>query len=203
VPTDKRQRHKEGRSARREAAIAEARRRQRRRRVVQVTGLAAAVLVLALLVSLFTKDDETADVATGPACEEASGGDVDISTKPEVKVPEGEPPTALACTDIVVGDGDVAEEGDQVQMKYVGVSSSTGEEFDASWGKEQDTFPVTLGAGEVIPGWDQGIPGMKVGGRRELVIPPDLAYGAEGRPPTIAPNDTLVFVVDLVSVTKA
>ena len=127
----------------------------------------------------------------------SSSGDVDTSTKPTVEVPDGPPPDALETTDIVEGDGAEAQSGGTVTMQYVGVNYSNGEEFDTSWGKPEP-FSFQLGSGQVIPGWDEGIPGMKVGGRRELVIPPDLAYGEAGSPPDIGPNETLVFVVDLV-----
>jgi|GEM_PF-512876 len=120
--------------------------------------------------------------------------------KPTVEVPEGAAPAELVTTDITVGDGAVAEAGDKVQMQYVGVSYSTGAEFDASWTRNEP-FEVTLGEGMVIPGWDQGIPGMALGGRRQLVIPPAFAYG-EGGQGDIGPNETLVFVVDLVQVCK-
>lgn len=122
----------------------------------------------------------------------------DTSTKPEIETPTGDAPASLVTRDIVEGEGAVAEAGDTVTMQYVGVSFSNGQEFDASWDRGEP-FTFTLGAGEVIPGWDQGIAGMKEGGRRLLVIPPDLAYG-ETPPPGILPNETLVFVVDLVSV---
>lgn len=121
------------------------------------------------------------------------------ASKPKVEVPSGDPPKTLEKKDLKVGSGDEALAGQTVTVHYVGVSFSTKKQFDASWdGGDPFTFP--LGAGRVIPGWDQGVPGMKVGGRRQLVIPPDLAYGAQGYPPDIAPNETLVFVVDLVSV---
>ena len=123
----------------------------------------------------------------------------DTSTKPEIPVPSGEPPTGLESTDIVEGDGDVAETGDTVKVQYVGVDYSTGEQFDASWDNGQP-FTFQLGGGQVIKGWDEGVAGMKVGGRRVLVIPPDLGYGPQGSPPTIPGNSTLVFVVDLEDV---
>jgi len=135
----------------------------------------------------------------------SGGGDdessisTDTSTKPVVEVPSGDPPTELVSTDIVEGDGATAAAGDQVTVQYVGVDYSTGEQFDASWDGGQP-FPFQLGGGQVIPGWDQGVEGMKVGGRRELVIPPDLAYGAQGSPPSIGPDATLVFVIDLLDV---
>jgi peptidylprolyl isomerase len=129
-----------------------------------------------------------------------SGSDLtDTSTKPTVEVPSGPPPTQLVSKDIVTGDGPEAQIGEAVTVQYVGVDYDTGEEFDTSWDDPQP-FQFQLGSGQVIKGWDQGIVGMKVGGRRELIIPPKLAYGAQGQPPAIGPNATLVFVIDLVSV---
>jgi peptidylprolyl isomerase len=121
-----------------------------------------------------------------------------LETKPKVEVPEGDPPKELVTEDLVEGDGDTAESGDEVTVEYVGVDYKTGKEFDASWGREPFTFQ--LGAEEVIKGWDKGVEGMAVGGRRELIVPPNLAYGSLGAPPAIEPNATLVFVVDLVDV---
>jgi peptidylprolyl isomerase len=120
-------------------------------------------------------------------------------TKPEVAEPEGKAPRKLVKRDLRVGSGPAAQPGQLVQVQYVGVSFKTGEQFDASWDRGEP-FVFQLGAGQVIPGWDQGVAGMKVGGRRRLVVPPDLAYGAQGSPPTIGPNETLVFVVDLLAV---
>ena len=120
----------------------------------------------------------------------------DLKQKPEIPKPSGSPPTKLESEDIVEGKGKAAKEGDKVSVQYVGVAFSTGEEFDASW-ERGEPFEFTLGAGEVIPGWDQGVVGMKVGGRRQLTIPAELAYGAQGSPPAIGPNETLVFVIDL------
>jgi peptidylprolyl isomerase len=120
--------------------------------------------------------------------------------KPEIAKPEGQPPTELVVKDIEEGDGAEAKAGDTVSVQYVGESWSTGEEFDSSWSRNAEPFEFQLGGGMVIPGWDEGVQGMKVGGRRELVIPPDLAYGPQGQPPTIAPNETLVFVIDLEKV---
>jgi peptidylprolyl isomerase len=119
----------------------------------------------------------------------------DRSVKPAIPKPTGDPPTALVVQDIVKGKGRGARSGDTVTVDYVGVSYSTGEQFDASWDSGQP-FSFPLGAGRVIPGWDQGVVDMKKGGRRLLVIPPDLAYGAAGND-SIAPNETLVFVIDL------
>ena len=119
--------------------------------------------------------------------------------KPEVDFPGGEPPADLQITDIKEGNGDVAKAGDTVQVHYVGVAYSTGEEFDSSYDRG-DPLEFQLGAGRVITGWDQGVQGMRVGGRRQLVIPPHLAYGDRGAGNLIAPGETLIFVCDLVGV---
>ncbi len=119
--------------------------------------------------------------------------------KPEVDFPGGEPPADLQITDIKEGNGDVAKAGDMVQVHYVGVAYSTGEEFDSSYDRG-DPLEFQLGAGRVIAGWDQGVQGMRVGGRRQLVIPPHLAYGDRGAGNVIAPGETLIFVCDLVAV---
>ena len=121
-------------------------------------------------------------------------------TKPDVTIPDGDPSgKALRTDDIEVGTGQEAVPGVNVEVHYVGVSWNTGNEFDASWNRN-DTFRFRVGGGQVIPGWDQGVAGMKVGGRRQLVIPPALAYGAAGAGGVIGPNEHLIFVVDLVSV---
>lgn len=122
-----------------------------------------------------------------------------MSEKPEIDFPEGPPPADLEVHDLVEGDGAEASPGRTAVVHYVGVAHSTGEEFDASWNRG-DTFAFPLGAGQVIAGWDRGVVGMKVGGRRRLVIPPDLAYGDRGAGPVIGPGETLIFVVDLVDV---
>jgi peptidylprolyl isomerase len=124
------------------------------------------------------------------------GLDHDTSSKPEIAAPEGSPPAELEKRDIVRGKGPRAKQGDTLTMQYVGVSWSTGRQFDASWdGGEPFTFE--LGAGGVIPGWDEGLVGMRAGGRRLLVIPAEKGYGAQGQAPDIGPNETLIFVVDL------
>jgi peptidylprolyl isomerase len=120
-------------------------------------------------------------------------------TKPVVTIPEGPPPGELLIEDIEVGDGTEAVPGRPVNVHYVGVSWSTGSEFDSSWNRSE-LFGFPLGSGQVISGWDQGVVGMKVGGRRRLTIPPHLGYGAQGAGGVIAPNETLVFVVDLYDV---
>ena len=124
---------------------------------------------------------------------------MDLHRKPDVTIPDGPPPAELVIDDLVVGDGMEATAGMQVTVDYVGVSWSTKAEFDASWNRN-DTFSFGLGAGQVFQGWDQGIQGMKVGGRRRLTIPPDMGYGQFGAGGVIGPNETLVFVVDLRSV---
>jgi peptidylprolyl isomerase len=112
---------------------------------------------------------------------------------------QGDPPTDLVTEDITVGDGPEAKPGHHVTVHYVGVAHSTGTEFDASYNRG-DTFDFPLGGGQVIAGWDQGVAGMRVGGRRRIVIPPHLGYGSRGAPGAIKPNETLIFVVDLVGV---
>jgi peptidylprolyl isomerase len=119
--------------------------------------------------------------------------------RPEIDFPEGNPPADLEITDLTVGNGPEATPGSSVSVHYVGVAHSTGEEFDASWNRgEPLDFPI--GAGRVIQGWDQGVAGMRVGGRRKLVIPPHLGYGNRGAGGAIKPGETLIFVVDLLAV---
>jgi peptidylprolyl isomerase len=122
-----------------------------------------------------------------------------IGHRPTVKVPTGNPPTQLESGDLIMGTGATAQAGQTVTVQYDGYSWTNKKEFDASWNRGQ-TFSFPLGQGQVIQGWDQGVVGMKVGGRRELVIPPTLAYGSRSPSPDIASNDTLIFVVDLVSI---
>jgi len=119
--------------------------------------------------------------------------------KPDVPIPGGQPPAELAIEDLTVGDGAEATAGSQVEVHYVGVSWSNAKQFDASWDRGS-TFSFGLGGGQVISGWDRGVAGMKVGGRRRLTIPPDLGYGSRGAGRAIGPNETLVFVVDLIGV---
>ncbi len=118
--------------------------------------------------------------------------------KPQVEVPSDQPPSyQLELDDLTAGEGEEAVAGRAVEVHYVGVSWATGRQFDASWDRGQ-TFKFTLGKGQVIAGWDQGVEGMKVGGRRRITIPPALAYGKRGAGGVIGPDETLVFVVDLV-----
>lgn len=122
-----------------------------------------------------------------------------MNDKPEVDFPGGEPPAELVIDDLTVGEGQELASGDLAHVHYVGVAFSSGEEFDSSWNRGTPlSFPV--GTGRVIPGWDQGLLGMKVGGRRQLVIPPHLAYGDRGAGGVIAPGETLIFVCDLVGI---
>jgi len=118
--------------------------------------------------------------------------------KPDVTIPDAQPPADLVIEDLAVGDGDEARAGQQVSVHYVGVAWSTGEQFDASWDRN-DTFDFGLGGGQVIQGWDQGVAGMRVGGRRRLTIPPHLGYGPRGAGGVIKGGETLVFVVDLLA----
>jgi peptidylprolyl isomerase len=126
-------------------------------------------------------------------------GEANIDRKPKVPKGKGDPPTELVVQDLIVGKGKRAKGGDTVSVRYVGVLFENGKEFDSSWkaGKGQ-TFQFPLGAGQVIPGWDQGVVGMKEGGRRKLIIPSELAYGAQGFPPDIPPDAALIFDIDLV-----
>jgi peptidylprolyl isomerase len=182
--------------------------------------LIALLAALALTLAACGDDDEPSDAGTTapevtlpagetsatPSTEEdqasaPSGGEVskNLEEKPVIPQPEGDPPAELQSEDIVEGDGRTARRGDNVTVQYVGVNFSNGAEFDASWNSGQP-FTFTLGSGQVIPGWDEGVAGMKVGGRRQLTIPPDKAYGEQGSPPAIPPNETLVFVIDLEKV---
>ena len=119
--------------------------------------------------------------------------------EPTITVPPGSPPTQLESKDLIVGTGPAAKAGDTVSVQYVGVAYSSGKVFDSSWSRGQ-AFQFPLGEGQVIAGWDQGVVGMQVGGRRELIIPPNLAYGAQSPGSGIAANDTLIFIVDLVKI---
>ena len=119
--------------------------------------------------------------------------------RPQIEKPEGDIPFELGVEDLVVGEGEEATKGKRVSVHYVGVAFSNGEEFDASWNRGTP-FEFKLGKGQVIPGWDQGVLGMKVGGRRQLTIPSAMAYGARGAGGVIKPHEPLIFVVDLLAV---
>ena len=154
------------------------------------------VLALAALIAVAGCGSDSEEPASKSTPEAAATPE---RTKPEITVPKGKAPEKLVVKDIEEGAGKPAKAGDQVTVQYVGISFLNGRQFDASWDRGEP-FQFQLGSGSVIPGWDQGVEGMKVGGRRQLVIPPDLAYGPQGSPPTIGPNETLVFVIDLLSV---
>jgi peptidylprolyl isomerase len=143
-----------------------------------------------------TESSEKSPAGSGGGSKKSSGGE---KTKPKVTVPSGPPPKELEIKEIEEGTGAEAKAGDEVTVQYVGVGYDSKKEFDSSWSRNEP-FAFGLGAGQVIPGWDQGVEGMKVGGRRELIIPPELAYGPEGSPPVIGKNETLVFVIDLLAV---
>lgn len=140
--------------------------------------------------------EATTTESSSPAEESSSGGE---KTKPEVTVPSGPPPRKLEIEEVEKGTGATAKAGDTVAVQYVGVGYDSEEEFDSSWSRNEP-FVFQLGAGMVIKGWDQGVEGMKVGGRRELIIPANLAYGPAGSPPSIGPNETLIFVIDLLAI---
>jgi peptidylprolyl isomerase len=144
-------------------------------------------------------DSKSSGESTGASAEASSSESGGEKTKPKVTVPKGPPPKKLEVKEIEAGSGAEAKAGDEVTVQYVGVNYKDGKEFDSSWSHNKP-FPLTLGAGLVIPGWEKGIEGMKVGGRRELIVPPKLAYGETGYPPAIGPNETLVFVIDLLEV---
>ena len=169
--------------------------------------LALAALLSLLAVAGCGDDDESSGGGgSGQASEEpaateteAAPDPTDTSVKPVIDKPTGSPPRRLQIEDIVKGKGPGAKPGDTVVVHYVGVSFSNGEEFDASWDAGQP-FPVQLGSGQVIPGWEKGLVGLRKGGRRKLTIPPEQAYGPAGAPPSIGPNETLVFVVDALEI---
>lgn len=201
MPTDKRLRKKDGRQARLEAARIQARRQQRTRRLI-TTVIAAAVLVAVLsLIARGSGDDESDVATTTTVAAEQPEAETDVSvpaglTKPVIEAKSGPAPTELVSRDITVGTGKEVKAGDKVTIHYVGVLYDGGAEFDASW---KTGTPATFDLDGLIKGWQEGIPGMKVGGRRELVIPPDLGYGPQASG-TIPANSTLVFVIDLLGV---
>jgi peptidylprolyl isomerase len=149
-----------------------------------------------------TNDESTATpeaAATETATPSATETPAAPAKKPTVKVPKGKAPKKLVVKDLKEGTGPAVQAGQTATVQYVGVNFKNGKQFDASWDRGEP-FSFAVGGGQVIPGWDQGVEGMKVGGRRLLVVPPDLGYGPDGQPPVIEPNETLVFVVDLLAI---
>ena len=149
--------------------------------------------------SLVTASETKSTASTPASASATTPTSGPLSKEPKVTPPSGPAPTKLETKDLIVGTGPEAKSGDPVTVNYVGVLYNGGKKFNASW-ETGKPFPFTLGKGEVIKGWDQGLVGMKVGGRRELIIPASLAYGAAGRPPQIPKNAALIFVVDLLAV---
>ena len=165
-------------------------------------GLSIVALCALLALVAGCGDDQQGASATDTTAfsdQQTTASDSGSSEKPEVEVPDGPAPTELQVKDLKEGTGPGAEKGDELSVNYVGVLYEDGAEFDNSYDRGQ-AFDFQLGSGSVIPGWDQGLVGMKKGGRRELIIPPDLAYGPPGQPPTIPPDATLVFVIDLLDI---
>jgi peptidylprolyl isomerase len=165
---------------------------------------ATALLVGLLAIAGCGGGDEESGSASTPAATDTPAATATATAtaapkKPKVTVPKGKPPKKLVVKDLREGTGPVAQAGQTVTVQYVGVNFKGGKQFDASWDRGEP-FSFALGGGQVIPGWDKGVAGMKVGGRRMLVIPPDLGYGPDGQPPVIKPNETLVFVIDLLGV---
>jgi peptidylprolyl isomerase len=164
--------------------------------------LAAASLALLAFAAGCGDDEDEADRPAAQTAQEqqptetAAPDLTDTSTKPEIPKPTGSPPRRLLVEDIVKGKGRLSKPGDTLTVQYVGVTFSTGTQFDASWDRGQP-FTTQI-PGQVIEGWNRGLLGMRQGGRRMLTIPPRLAYGPQGFPPDIGPNETLVFVIDLV-----
>jgi peptidylprolyl isomerase len=170
-------------------------------RVLAISGVIAAALAVAACGSSKAPGVQPAPSAgvTQASAPTTPTPPPQLQTKPAVTVPKSCTTKALIKNDLIPGTGQTVQAGQTVTVNYVGVLCRTGKEFDSSW-KRNQPFTTALTSGGVIPGWVQGIPGMKVGGRRELIIPASLAYGKAGSPPTIPPNSPLVFVVDLLSV---
>ncbi len=172
------------------------------RKLLLIIGACLALFVVAGCGSDDSTTSSSGSTEEASAPEEADSGETESTkkkTKPKVTPPKGAPPKQLVINDLEEGSGAEAKAGDEITVQYVGVNYKTGKEFDSSWSRSEP-FSFVLGEGFVIPGWEEGFEGMKVGGRRELVIPPSLGYGSTGSPPAIPPNETLVFVVDLEAV---
>jgi peptidylprolyl isomerase len=213
--TDKRQRQKEGRQARIAAAEQARRKSDNRKRIFSAAGIALAIVVLIIGFAVLKKNDSpssqsattttSAGVTSTTAAMESAAGKPCVALAdplpagaPDVPVVVGPAPTALVTKDLKDGTGAVVAAGDTVTVNYIGVSCSTGKLFDSSY-KTGTGVPITFPLAQVIPGWTNGVPGMKVGGMRLLGIPSGDAYGPQGRPPTIAPDEALWFVVEVTA----
>ena len=188
MPTDKRQRQKEGQRARRAAALAAARRRQRRQRLILAIVLAALVIGLISVISIAGGNDSNTNDSTTPT----------TMPKPKVTLPKGAAPTTLEKKDLKVGKGPATKLGDTIEVNYLGVQLSDGKQFGSTWERGQ-TATYNLVAGDLIDGWTKGIPGMRVGGRRELIVPASMAYGETSARPG-GPSGALLFIIDLVAI---
>jgi peptidylprolyl isomerase len=197
VPTEKRQRQKEGHRVRREAAMAAARRKNRNRRIRTIGVLVVAVILISVLAATFGSNDDENDTASTTTTTEAAAT-TPTSAKPEVPAAGTDSVTELKIEDLKVGDGDEVKAGDTIVAHYLGATYKDGKEFQASWDSGK-TFETAIGQGAVIEGWDTGIPGMKVGGRRKLTIPAAMAYGAEDKGDG-SPFGDLVFIVDVYAI---
>jgi peptidylprolyl isomerase len=214
--TNKRERKKAGHRARLNAERASRARYERRRKVIIAISVPVAVLLVVGLFAALSESSGTATAATStsttsPSTTSAEGATETAAGKPcvalsdalpagapEVDVPVGPPPTELEITDIKTGTGPAVAATDKVTVNYIGVSCSTGVIFDDSYTRGQ---PATFGLNQVIPGWTEGLQGMQAGGVRKLVIPPDMGYGSSGQGAKIGPDETLIFVVELQSIT--
>jgi len=195
VPTEKRTRKREGRQVRLAQVRAAEMRARRRRQFFLVAGGLVALFAVFVVIAVTGKDDKNKTVSTT-----ASSTTTTVKkglVKPRVTVPDGPAPTSLKIDDLKEGTGPAVKAGDKVDVQYVGVNYRTKKEFDSSYDRGDEPVSFTVGEGEVIKGWDQGLVGMKKGGRRQLIVPGDLAYGKDGAGAEIGPNDTLVFVIDL------
>jgi peptidylprolyl isomerase len=173
--------------------------RQRFRLAITLGAVSLAVVLAACGSSSSSGSSSTETKASSPGAAPTTPTSGPLSTEPQVTPPSGPAPTTLVTKEVITGTGPEAKTGDHVTVNYVGVLYADGFKFDASW-LRSEPFSFTLGGHEVIPGWEKGVEGMRVGGRRELIIPSSLGYGARGAPPKIPPNAALVFVVDLLGV---
>ena len=169
------------------SGVADAPKKERDPKVIFLAGAAVILAVVIGAVLVFGGGSGSVD-------------NTDLATKPTIEAGEGEPPTEVVTEDIVEGEGPGAREGDTLTVQYVGALFDSAEEFDASWDRGEP-FEVTLGQGQVIQGWEEGLIGMKAGGRREIIIPSELGYGSTGSPPSIPPDAALIFIVDLEKIT--